>query len=63
MAMGFAFDSETRRRLGYQLIDQIDAFFSSLPDRPVQLPADQRTYGPLDDPLPESGEDPEKVLA
>jgi len=61
--MGFEFDSETRRRLGYQLIDQIDAFFSSLPDRPVQLPSNQRTYGPLDGTLPEHGDDPEKVLA
>ena len=61
--MSFEFDSATRRRLGYQLIDQIDAFFSSLPDRPVQLPEDQRTYGPLDGDLPEFGEDPEKVLA
>jgi glutamate/tyrosine decarboxylase-like PLP-dependent enzyme len=61
--MSFEFDSETRRRLGYQLIDHIDAFFSSLPDRPVQLPADQRTYGPLDDSLPEDGEDPGKALA
>ena len=61
--MSFEFDSETRRRLGYQLIDHIDAFFSSLPDRPVQLPADQRTYGPLDEPLPEHGEDPGKALA
>jgi glutamate/tyrosine decarboxylase-like PLP-dependent enzyme len=61
--MSFEFDSETRRRLGYQLIDQIDAFFSSLPDRPVQLPMDQRTYEPLDAPLPEHGDDPEKVLA
>jgi aromatic-L-amino-acid decarboxylase len=63
MVMEFAFDSETRRRLGYQLIDQIDTFFSSLPDRPVQLPVEQRTYGPLNDVLPETGEDPEKVLA
>ncbi len=61
--MSFEFDSATRRRLGYQLIDQIDAFFSSLPDRPVQLPADQRTYGTLDGTLPELGEDPEDVLA
>src|SRR6266704_1787598 len=61
--MGFDLDSATRRRLGYQLIDQIDAFFSSLPDRPVQLPGDQRTYGPLDAALPEDGDDPEKVLA
>lgn len=60
--MGFEFDSETRRRLGYQLIDQIDAFFTSLPERPVQLPADQRTYGPLSDSMPETGEDPERVV-
>src|SRR5438132_1321642 len=62
MRMGFDFDSGTRRRLGYRLIDQIDAYFSSLPERPVQLPADQRTYGTLDNALPEMGEDPGKVL-
>src|SRR5437868_10785355 len=62
MRMGFDLDSATRRRLGYRLIDQIDAYFSSLPDRAVQLPADQRTYGTLDDALPEMGEDPGKVL-
>src|SRR2546427_889502 len=60
--MDFEFDSKTRRQLGYRLIDQIDAYFSSLPDRPVQLPADQRTFGTLDDALPEIGEDPGKVL-
>ncbi len=60
--MRFDFDSETRRRLGYRLIDQIDSFFSSLPDRPVQLPLEQRTYGPLHDALPEHGEDAEQVL-
>src|SRR5713101_3155934 len=60
--MDFEFDSKTRRQLGYRLIDQIDAYFSSLPDRAVQLPAAQRTYGTLDDALPEMGEDPGKVL-
>jgi glutamate/tyrosine decarboxylase-like PLP-dependent enzyme len=60
--MRFDFDSETRRRLGYRLIDQIDSFFSSLPDRPVQLPLEQRTYGPRHDALPEHGEDAEQVL-
>jgi aromatic-L-amino-acid/L-tryptophan decarboxylase len=60
--MRFDFDSETRRRLGYQLIDQIDSFFSSLPDRKVQLPLEQRNYGPIHDPLPEHGEDAERVL-
>ena len=62
MAMRFDFDSETRRRLGYRLIDQIDSFYSSLPDRPVQLPLEQRSYGPLHHALPEAGEDAEKVL-
>ncbi len=60
--MSFDLDSATRRKLGYRLIDHIDAFYSSLPDRPVQLPADQRTYGPLDNPLPENGADPQQVL-
>ena len=60
--MRFDFDSETRRRLGYRVIDQIDSFFSSLPDRPVQLPLEQRSYGPLHHGLPEMGEDAEKVL-
>jgi aromatic-L-amino-acid/L-tryptophan decarboxylase len=60
--MRFDFDSPTRRQLGYKLIDHIDAFYSSLPDRPVQLPAGQRTYGPLHDPMPEHGDDPATVL-
>src|SRR5690242_4928631 len=60
--MPFDLDSETRRRLGYRLIDHIDTFFSSLPDRPVQLPADQRTYGAMHNPLPEQPEDAGKVL-
>ena len=60
--MGFAFDSETRRRLGYRLIDHIDRYFESLAMRPVQLPENQRTFGQLSDPLPEVGEDAAKVL-
>jgi len=60
--MSFDLDSDLRRQLGYRLIDQIDAFYSSLPDRPVQLPAAQRTYGPLFDPLPEDSSDPLETL-
>lgn len=60
--MRFDLDSPTRRRLGYHLIDQIDNFFASLPDRPVQLPAEQRTFAALNNPLPETGEDADKVL-
>ncbi len=60
--MRFDFDSETRLRLGHRLIDQIDVFFSSLPDRAVQLPLEQRRYGATHNPLPECGEDATKVL-
>ncbi len=60
--MRFDLDSATRRRLGYHLIDQIDSFFTSLPDRPVQLPAEQRTFAALNNLLPEHGEDADKVL-
>ncbi len=60
--MGFDFDSATRRKLGYQLIDQVDRYFASLPERAVQLPVEQRTYGTLNDPMPEIGEDASRVL-
>jgi glutamate/tyrosine decarboxylase-like PLP-dependent enzyme len=60
--MPFDFDPETRRRLGYRLIDCISDYFSSLPDRPVQLPAEQRTFGELKDRMPEFGEDAAAVL-
>src|SRR5215469_4363927 len=58
----FELDSDTRRRLGYKLIDRIDEYFSGLPDRPVQLPSDLRTFDDLADQLPEFGEDAAKVL-
>jgi len=60
--MRFDLDSETRRKLGYRLVDFVDQYFSSLPDRPVQLPVSKRTYGPLMNPLPESSGDAELVL-
>ncbi|HVZ60569.1 MAG TPA: pyridoxal-dependent decarboxylase [Terriglobales bacterium] len=60
--MGFDFDSETRRRLGYRLIDHIDQYFSSLPDRSVQQVFEQRTFSGLSEKLPEVGEDAGKVL-
>jgi glutamate/tyrosine decarboxylase-like PLP-dependent enzyme len=62
MTMRFDLDSATRRRLGYHLIDQIDGFFASLPDRAVQLPLEQRTFAPLNNALPEDGENADKVL-
>jgi glutamate/tyrosine decarboxylase-like PLP-dependent enzyme len=60
--MGFDFDSETRRQLGYRLIDRIDEYFSSLADRPVQLPEELRSFADLGEPLPEFGNDAQKVL-
>jgi aromatic-L-amino-acid decarboxylase len=60
--MGFEFDSGMRRKLGYQLVDLVDEYYASLPDRRVQLPIEQRTYGVLGDSLPELGEDPARVL-
>jgi glutamate/tyrosine decarboxylase-like PLP-dependent enzyme len=60
--MGFDFDSETRRRLGYKLIDRIDEYFSGLGDRPVQLPEELRSFADLTDKLPEFGEDAATVL-
>jgi len=60
--MRFDFDSSTRRKLGYNLIDFVDQYFASLPDRPVQLPLEQRAYGPLSDKLPEVASDAATVL-
>jgi len=60
--MNFDFTSDLRRRLGYRLIDHIDDFYTSLPQRPVQLPADERSYGPLNEAMPEDGSDPCEVL-
>ncbi|HEY2360822.1 MAG TPA: pyridoxal-dependent decarboxylase [Candidatus Angelobacter sp.] len=60
--MPFDFDSETRRRLGYRLIDRIDEYFSGLAQRSVQLPEELRTFTDLAEPLPEFGEDAATVL-
>src|ERR1044071_6288848 len=60
--MPFDFDSETRRRLGYRLIDRIDEYFSGLAERPVQLPEELRTFADLGEPLPELGQDAAAVL-
>src|SRR5579864_1237420 len=60
--MKFDFDSSWRRRLGYKLIDRIDEYYSSLPDRAVQLPLELRAFGDLKNRLPEIGEEAGKVL-
>jgi glutamate/tyrosine decarboxylase-like PLP-dependent enzyme len=58
----FQFDTEKRRQLGYKLVDHINQYFSSLNDRSVQLPLEQRTFGELRDHMPEIGESAEAVL-
>jgi aromatic-L-amino-acid decarboxylase len=60
--MNFDFDSQTRRKLGHQLIDVVDKFYASLPDRPVQPAAEDRFHPLRLSPLPEAGGDPSKVL-
>src|SRR5438309_1443988 len=58
----FDLDSDLRRRLGHRVVDLIDEYFADLPDRPVQLHASQRSFEPLQNPLPEAAADPEAVL-
>ena len=60
--MGFELDSATRRQLGYKLIDRIDEYFTSLPNRAVQLPEELRSFSDLAGPLPELGDNAENVL-
>lgn len=60
--MGFDLDPSQRQQLGYRLIDRINEYFSSLKDRPVQLPAAQRGAFPVDEHLPEVGEGAAAVL-
>lgn len=58
----FEFDSETRRALGYRLIDHINDYFSSLPDRPVQPPAEERSFRQLTEAMPDFESDAATVL-
>lgn len=60
--MGFELDSETRRRLGYNLINQVDRYFETLHTRPVQLPEEERSFEQLHNDLPEVGSDAVQVL-
>jgi glutamate/tyrosine decarboxylase-like PLP-dependent enzyme len=60
--MNFDFDSKTRRKLGFDLIEVVDNYFSSLTDRSVQPPAEDRVYTAHRSSLPEMGEDPSQVF-
>jgi aromatic-L-amino-acid decarboxylase len=58
----FDFDEQTRAELGRMLMDLINNYYSSLAQRPVQLPIEQRTFGQLTDKMPERGQDPAAVM-
>src|ERR1700730_14923432 len=60
--MEFGFDFEKRRQLGYKLIDRVNEYFASLPDRPVQLISGPSSFGELGKNLPKAGEDALAVL-
>ncbi len=62
MGFDFDFDEQTRRELGQKLMDIINAYYTSLPDRSVQLPLGQRSFRPLADKMPEHGDSPMQVL-
>ena len=51
----FELNAATRRKLGYELIDLVNDYFESLPNRPVQVPIEQRSFEPLRDAMPELG--------
>jgi aromatic-L-amino-acid decarboxylase len=60
--MGFDLDSSQRQKLGYQLIDRINEYFSSLKDRPVQPHAGLRSFLLEQEGLPEIGHEAAAVL-
>jgi aromatic-L-amino-acid decarboxylase len=60
--MNFDLNSRVRRELGYRLIDVVNNYFGSLPDRPVQVAAEQRVYPRRLSRTPEMGDDAEKVF-
>jgi aromatic-L-amino-acid decarboxylase len=61
--VGFALDSDTRRALGYHVIDVIDDYFESLPHRGVQRSLQDRATRVPSATMPENGEAPSSVLA
>ncbi len=60
--MNFNLDKKTRRELGYRLIDLINEYYSSLPERSVQLPLENRKFPDLRGKMPELASDAVLVL-
>src|SRR5580698_7220284 len=61
-AMNFDLNSQARHELGSRLIDVVDNYFGSLPDRPVQVAAEQRVHAQRLSRIPETGDDAVKVF-
>ena len=60
--MGFDFTSKERRALGLRLMRRIDEYFSSLDQRAVQPPTDERATPHQPQTIPEVGSDAAVVL-
>jgi amino acid adenylation domain-containing protein len=60
--MNFDLNSQARHELGSRLIDVVDNYFGSLPDRPVQVAAEQRVHSQRLSRIPETGDDAVKVF-
>jgi aromatic-L-amino-acid decarboxylase len=56
--MNFDLDAQTRVALGMELAKFLNSFFTTLPDRPVQPPLENRKFDALTNALPEQGTDP-----
>ncbi|WP_254766492.1 pyridoxal phosphate-dependent decarboxylase family protein [Salinilacihabitans rarus] len=56
-------DPDEFRELGYRTVDLIAEYYERIEDRPVYVQADPgRVAAAFDEPLPESGEDPDAIL-
>jgi glutamate/tyrosine decarboxylase-like PLP-dependent enzyme len=62
MSIGFDLDHRTREQLGQLVMTRLNDYFSTLRDRAVQLPAEQRSFPYVPEPIPEEGKDAELVF-
>jgi len=53
--MNFDLDAQTRVALGMELAKFLNSYFSTLPDREVQPPIENRKFDPLTNALPDQG--------
>ncbi|MFC7231667.1 hypothetical protein ACFQMM_10020 [Saliphagus sp. GCM10025308] len=56
-------DPDEFRAIGYRTVDLIADYYERIDDRPVYVQADpEEVVAAFDEPLPEHGEDPERIL-